>query len=476
MIHLLPWHPTRTQFTTVLAATTLAVYALITTGAALSSTGAAACSGWPVCLPDAGSVLTADVILVFGHRALTAVVGCLLVLTLLAALTVSLNRRARLALVGGAATFLIQIGIGALLALTTVPYARELHLAVAAAVFMFLLTALAWSLEDETVDPSDEEQQAGPTPDVEVAQTDTAGQASDDPGFDTVTERARAYLRLTKPRLMWLLCLLALAGMALATTTGQWPTGTTVAATLAGGVLAIGASGTFNHLYERDRDQEMERTADRPVATDRIPVRNAAVYGVGQAALSMAVLVAFVNGLAAALTAAAIVYYSVVYTVVLKPNTSWNIAIGGGSGALPALIGWAAVTGSVGLGGLLLAGLVVLWTPAHFYNLAIVYRDDYARAGYPMFPVVAGVPTARRRILYTLGGTLLSAVALVMLTPLGLVFALAAIVAGGGFLWSTVSQCRTHTRAATMRTFFVSIAYLGVVLGAIVVDTVVLLP
>jgi len=476
MTHWLPWHPTRTQFTTVLAATTLAVYALITTGAALASTGASTCSQWPVCVPESGSLFTVDFLLVFGHRALTAVVGLLLVLTLSGALTVTLDRRARLALLGGAVAFLIQVGIGALVVLAEIPYVRELHLAVAAAVFMFLLTALAWSLEGNAVDHGDESIQASPSPGTEQAHGAVAGESSAETGFESLTERASAYLRLTKPRLMWLLCLLALAGMALATTTGQWPTGTAVAATLAGGVLAIGASGTFNHLYERDRDQKMERTADRPVATNRIPARNAALFGVLQALLSMVVLVAFVNALAAALTFAAIVYYSVVYTVVLKPNTSWNIAIGGGSGALPALIGWAAVTGSVGLGGLLLAGLVVVWTPAHFYNLAIVYRDDYARAGYPMFPVVAGVSAARRRILLTLGGTLLTTVALVMLTPLGWLFAVASVVAGGGFFWSTVAQCRTRTRAATMQTFFVSIAYLGVVLGAIVVETVVLLP
>ena len=243
-----------------------------------------------------------------------------------------------------------------------------------------------------------------------------------------------------------------------------------------GGVLAIGASGTFNHLFERERDRRMERTADRPVATDEIPARNAATFGLSLAALSMAVMVAFVNALAAGLTLAAILYYSVVYTVVLKPNTSWNIAIGGGSGALPALIGWVAVTGSVGLGGLLLAALVVVWTPAHFYNLAIVYREDYARAGYPMFPVVAGVAAARRRILLTLGGTLLVTASLVATTPLGPLFATAAVLAGGVFLGSVVSQCRSRTREATMRSFYASNVYLGAVLLAIVVETLLLVP
>jgi len=194
-------------------------------------------------------------------------------------------------------------------------------------------------------------------------------------------DRMMTYLELTKPRLMWLLCLLALAGMGLAVATGAELDGVTVVATtLGGGVLAIGASGTFNHVYERDRDRKMRRTADRPIATDRVGVRRATGFGVALVIASMAVLVAFVNVLTAALTVAAIVYYAYVYTVLLKPTTRWNTVIGGGSGALPALIGYAAVTGTVGLPAVLLALVVCCWTPAHFYNLAIAHREGL-RAG-----------------------------------------------------------------------------------------------
>ena len=470
--------PAHAQFTTLLAVTTVAVYATIAFGAAVASGPARVCSGWPICSPPADAAVSVGFALVVGHRALTVLTGLLLVAVLLAARSVDLDRRARYALFGGAAAFPVQVGIGALVVLGDTAYVTELHLAVAAAVFLALLTALSWTLEDG------ERTRAADTIRIDP-ETGTSSESWASGGETTATDAGsgsastaglRTYLELTKPRLMWLLCLLALAGMALATTTGAWPAGTTVAATLAGGVLAIGASGTFNHLFERDRDRRMERTADRPVATDEIPARNAAAFGLSLAALSMAVMAAFVNALAAGLTVAAILYYSVVYTVVLKPNTSWNIAIGGGSGALPALIGWVAVTGSVGLGGLLLAALVVVWTPAHFYNLAIVYREDYARAGYPMFPVVAGVAAARRRILLTLGGTLLVTASLVATTPLGPLFATAAVLAGGVFLGSVVSQCRSRTREATMRSFYASNAYLGVVLLAIVVETLLLVP
>jgi protoheme IX farnesyltransferase len=485
MTNRVSWNPTQAQFATLLATTTFTVYAVIASGAAVAARETAGCSAWPVCVPAPGSILTADVLLVVGHRFVTAIAGCLLVATLVAGWTVELDRRARLALAAGATVFGVQIGVGAFVASTEIAYLTELHLVIAAAVFICLLIAVSWTFEGQTA----EYDRSAPTTDpdheqpVESTQPEQSGQsaqfeseAEEQSGFESLRARASAYLELTKPRLMWLLCLLAVAGMALATTTGQWPSGVTVAATLAGGILAIGASGTFNHLFERDRDQRMERTADRPVATDQIPVRNAAIFASTLVVLSMGVLAAFVNVLAAALTFAAIVYYSVVYTVLLKPNTSWNIAIGGGSGALPALIGWAAVTGSIGVGGLLLAALVVVWTPAHFYNLAIAYRDDYARGGYPMFPVVAGIPAARRRVLLTLGATLLVTASLVALTPLGWLFAVAAILAGAVFFASAISQCRRRTHDATMQTFFVSIGYLGVVLAAIVVEAILLFP
>jgi len=467
------WNPTERQFTSALAATTFAVYILLATGATLGATGTGGCTRWPVCVPQAGSLLDPAFLVAFGHRTLTAVVGVLLVLTLLGAASLSLDWRARVSLYGAAVAFPVQVVLGGVVVLADAPYVPEVHLGLGAAVFMLLLTALAWSLAPGT---RETETSSPVTAETDIRSERPDGGSAGTPQSGSISARARAYLELTKPRLMWLLCLLALAGMALATTTGQQPTGIVVVATLAGGVLAIGASGTFNHLYERDRDRKMDRTADRPVATNDIPVRNAALFGFTQVALSMAVLLVFVNALAAALTLAAIVYYSVVYTVVLKPNTSWNIAIGGGSGALPALIGWAAATGSVGLGGLLLAGLVVIWTPPHFYNLGIAYKDDYARAGYPMFPVVAGVSAARRRILLTLGATLLTSVTLIVWTPLGWLFAGASVFAGAVFFWSAVSQCRLQTRDATMQTFFVSIAYLGIVLGAVVVETVIVLP
>jgi len=239
--------------------------------------------------------------------------------------------------------------------------------------------------------------------------------------------------------------------------------------TLGGGVLAIGASGTFNHVLEREKDKKMNRTADRPVATHQIPARRAVTFGLALAAASLVVF-AQVNLLAAALGLAAILFYSVVYTLVLKPNTVQNTVIGGFAGSLPALIGWVAVTGRFGLTGLTLAGVIFLWTPAHFYNLALAYQKDYARGGFPMMPVVRGEAVTRKHILYYLGATLLSAVALAALTDLGWVYAAATSAFGAVFLWAVVRLHHERTESAAFRAFHASNAYLGALLVAIVID------
>lgn len=266
---------------------------------------------------------------------------------------------------------------------------------------------------------------------------------------------------------MWLLCLVASAGMALAA--GSSLSVETIVLTLGGGVLSIGASGTFNHVLERDIDQQMSRTADRPLATHEVPVRNALAFG---AILTVASLILFlqVNLLAAGLGFIAIVFYSVIYTLVLKPNTVQNTVIGGAAGALPALIGWVAVTGRIGVPGLALAGVIFLWTPAHFYNLALAYKEDYERGGFPMLPVVRGETVTRKHILYYLGATLLAASALAGLTSLGWLYATATVTLGAVFLWMVVRLHREQTERAALRAFHASNAYLGAILVAVIID------
>jgi protoheme IX farnesyltransferase len=269
---------------------------------------------------------------------------------------------------------------------------------------------------------------------------------------------------------MWLLCLVAGAAMALAGGTGL--SVRVVAATLGGGVLSIGASGTFNHVLERDVDRRMDRTSDRPLAVDLVPVSHAVAFGVVLAVGSLA-LFASVNLLVAALGLAAILFYTVVYTLLLKPNTVQNTVIGGAAGALPALIGWAAATGEVGLGGVALATVIFLWTPAHFYNLALAYRDDYERGGFPMLPVVRGETTTRKHILWYLGATFLAAGGLALADALGALYVATSVGVGAVFLWAVVRLHYEQTDDAAFRAFHASNAYLGALLVAVVADALV---
>ncbi|MFC3959370.1 heme o synthase [Halovivax cerinus] len=506
----------RFRVATLLAVTTIAAYALVALGTAVSSGGGTTCSTWPSCGTDPTfGPLSGDQFLFWAHRAAALVTGLLVAASGLAVRRARLGRRIRVAVYAAVVAFPVQVGLGALIVVGGPSLANTVHLVLAMGIFATLLVALVWTLDTaadarrdqaSSVDPTGAESvlsagddRTGEKPAVETyvdqpVADPSVGSSADQPvegpsehpsvdpdaevdtpndGRSGLRRLAGAYLTLTKPRLMWLLCLVAVAGMGLATLTGATLTATTVLATLAGGVLAIGASGTFNHVYERDRDRKMNRTNDRPLVHDLVPVGNALVFGVALVVASMAVLVTWTNVLAAALTLAAIGYYAVLYTVVLKPNTAWNTVLGGGAGALPAVIGWAAVTGDVGWPAIGLAAVIFLWTPAHFYNLAIAFRDDYARGGFPMYPVVEGVAAARRQLTLYLGATLLAASALGWVAGLGWLYTVTSIALGGVFLRSVLRQYRHPTDERTLRSFYVSNYYLGAILVAIVVETLV---
>jgi len=457
--------PASRRTTTLIAAATVGVYALVMAGATTAITdAAAACSGWPTC---DGRLLPAgepDALIAWGHRVVALLVGGLVLAAAWFGIRETTDRRIQAALAAATALYPLQVGIGAITATRESSAALSgLHLLAGVAIFGGFLLALAWLLE------TDAEGESTPDPEPIEAPDPEDGDPYVPPptALGRAKETLRAYVTLTKPRLMWLLCLVAAAAMALAG--GPGLTVRTVALTLGGGVLAIGASGTFNHVLERDRDRRMRRTSDRPVATHRIPIERAVAFGVGLAALSLTVFLQ-VNALTALLGLVAIVFYSVIYTLVLKPNTVQNTVIGGAAGALPALIGWAAVTGRVGLPGLVLAALIFVWTPAHFYNLALAYKEDYARGGFPMMPVVRGETTTRKHILLWLGATLSAASVLIWLTDLGWLAAATTTVLGAVFLWAVVALHREQTEQAAFRAFHASNAYLGLVLVAIVVD------
>ncbi|WP_411967912.1 heme o synthase [Haloferax sp. YSSS75] len=476
----------------LLTATTIGVYLLVVVGVSTAFLdGATACSTWPLCSDEL--LLSLDdplpYAVAWGHRVVALVVGLLLFGTAVRAWASrqTTPTRVRTALTVGAALYPVQVAIGALTAVSGAPTSiSSVHLVVAMTIFSALLLALLWQLEVET--PVEESAAASrpvadqhphhgsavstATPTDDTLSLDAQADAIDTQASLGFADLVRAYVSLTKPKLWWLLCLVALASMGIAggRTLDPW----TVVATLVGGVLAIGASGTFNNVLERDVDRRMARTNDRPLVEGRIPVRNAVNFGFVLTFASVVVFVTFVNVLAAALGALAIVFYTVVYTLLLKPHTTHNIVLGGAVGAFPALIGWAAVTNTVGMPAIVLGVVIFLWTPAHFYNLAMAYRDDYERAGFPMLPVVRGESVTRRHIMLYLGATMLAAIALGSHQRLDVVYAVTVAAVGGVFVWAVVGLFRERTERAAFRAFHTSNAYLGSLLVAVVVDTLLL--
>ena len=446
------------RYPSLVAATAIGVYLLLVLGATTTVTNAAtACQTWPGCQGVLSGDGSLDLAIVVSHRLAAVVVGIAVLGVAIATWRGNESRRTNAAV--GLATLLypVQIAVGAVTATTGTPaLVSGTHLLLGVAIFTGLVLAVAWSLEERTAT-------------LPSAEWDGPARGADEPTPDRsgVTGTIRAYLSLTKPRLMWLLCLVASAGMALAAGPGLRVH--TVLFTLLGGVLAIGASGTFNHVFEIDRDRQMDRTNSRPTVEGAITPRKALAFAFVLTTLSIAAFLQ-VNLLAAGLGVTAILFYSVIYTLVLKPNTVQNTVIGGFAGSLPALIGWAAVTNELGVPALALAGLIFMWTPAHFYNLALAYKDDYAAGGFPMMPVVRGEAETRKHIVYYLGATLLSATLLAAVTDLGALFALTSAALGGVFLYYVVRLHRERDRSAAMRAFHASNAYLGSVLVVIVLD------
>jgi protoheme IX farnesyltransferase len=278
--------------------------------------------------------------------------------------------------------------------------------------------------------------------------------------------RLGAYVALTKPRIIELLLITTVPSMVLAA--GTWPGTWLVAATLIGGTLSAGGANALNMYYDRDIDEVMRRTRARPLARHEVPPRNALVFGIALGLAGFAWLWAFATLMAALISTAALLFYVFVYTMKLKRTTVQNIVIGGAAGAAPTLVGWAAVTGTVGVPAWVLFVIVFYWTPPHFWALALRYKDDYAAAGVPMLPVVAGVEaTTRRMLLYT---GLMVGVSL-LLVPLGgmsWIYLVAALVLGGWFLWDTWRVVRRPDQA--MRLFTTSTVYLSALFAAVLLD------
>ena len=304
------------------------------------------------------------------------------------------------------------------------------------------------------------------------------------PGPRTTRDTVRAYIALTKPRIIELLLVTTVPAMVLAAR--GLPSIGLVFWTLVGGSLAAGSAHAIKCYLDRDIDLLMARTRRRPLPAHEVEPERAVIFGLVLGVISFVVLAYFVNLLAAFLAQLAIAFYVIVYTLLMKRSTPQNIVIGGAAGALPPVIGWAAVTGDVGLPALVLFALVFYWTPPHFWALSLRIAKDYAAAGVPMLPVVRGVAETTRQIgLYTI---LLVAISLVLFAvgQMGLIYLVAAVVLGAIFLWQAYKLWRVGTSAATdaspaastpgaIALYRYSISYLSLLFLAVAVDALVLI-
>ena len=278
--------------------------------------------------------------------------------------------------------------------------------------------------------------------------------------------RIGAYVALTKPRIIELLLVTTVPAMVLAA--GRWPGIGLVVATLIGGTLSAAGANTLNCYFDRDIDELMRRTSGRPLPRQKVDPAEALVFGIVLGAGGFVWLWAFSNVVAAMVSTAALLFYVFVYTRWLKRTTDQNIVIGGAAGAAPALVGWAAVQGRLGLAAWILFAVVFYWTPPHFWALALRYQSDYALASVPMMPVVRGTrPTTRQMLLYA-GLTALASLLLVPVAGLGWIYLLAAVSLGGRFIWETWLVHRDPGRAMVLFTY--STRYLALLFGAVMLD------
>jgi protoheme IX farnesyltransferase len=280
--------------------------------------------------------------------------------------------------------------------------------------------------------------------------------------------RLAAYVALTKPRIIELLLVTTVPAMIVAER--GMPATWLILATLVGGTLAAGGANATNMVIDRDIDKLMHRTRKRPLVTGEITPRNALIFAIGLEVAAAAWLALVVNPLSAALAVAATLFYVFVYTLWLKRTSTQNIVIGGAAGAVPVLVGWAAVTNELAVAPFVMFAIIFVWTPPHFWALAIRYKADYAAADVPMLPVVATFDeTARQIVAYTL---VLWATSLAFWPAgsMGWIYGAAAVVLGGLYTWKAVKLARSHKPDEAMKLFKYSITYITLLFGAMAAD------
>ena len=284
-------------------------------------------------------------------------------------------------------------------------------------------------------------------------------------------QRAKDFWSLTKPLIVGLLLITTYGGLVIGWQ--GWPPFALTMWTLLGGALAAGGSSALNQYIDRELDRHMQRTAKRPLADGRLTDAEGLAFGIGLSLISYYILACFVNGLAALLSLAGIVYYVVVYSLWLKKATVQNIVIGGGAGAIPPLVGYAAATGTLDMTAVILFAIIFMWTPPHFWALAIVRMKDYERAGVPMMPVVRGELETRRQIfIYTIELVIITLL-LPILQLAGLFYLIASLLLGGILLYAAWAVWKEGGNKVAWRMYKWSSTYLVFIFLAIMIDAVV---
>jgi len=285
---------------------------------------------------------------------------------------------------------------------------------------------------------------------------------------ESAMARIGAYVALTKPRIIELLLVTTVPSMVVAER--GFPPLSLILLTLLGGTLSAGGANAINCYLDRDIDQLMPRTRKRPLPTHRVEPTNALIFGIALGVIALVLLWVTVNPLAALLSTAALLFYVFVYTMGMKRSTPQNIVIGGAAGAMPALVGWAAVTNTVELPALALFGIIFYWTPPHFWALAMRYEKDYAKAGVPMMPVVYGRKETTRHILLYSILLLAMSLAFFAVAKMGIIYLAAALILNGIFIGWAFKLWRNPNPKSAWGLFRFSIYHLALLFGAMAFD------
>src|SRR5436305_266509 len=453
--------PAKTRkFAQLAISNALLVYILMLLGSYVTGSEAGlACTGWPLCTPAPWTVSKHLAEINILHRLFAVFVGLVMLWTVISAL-----RRWRVArgqaIVGllGGILFICQAIVGGLIVLLEEPaFAAGLHLALATAVWgtLVLLAALATNQLRAAPQPQELEK-------MELAEVEAQKERG------VVRQTISNYVDLIKPHVTVLLLGVTAAAMAIAKQ--GLPPLDLLTPTLLGGAMAAGSANCINCYIDRDIDLIMGRTQRRSLPSGRVEPQQALVFGIILGIGAFIIFVAFVNLLSAVLACSAILFYVFVYTIGLKRTSTQNIVIGGAAGAVPVLVGWAAITNNLSLPAIWLFAIIFFWTPPHFWALSLLIQKDYEKAGIPMLPVVKGEAETRRQIL--LYSVLVLAVTLVLFAmgAMGYFYLVGAVALGGGLIYLAIRLWRDQSKKSARTLFWYSNMYLAAIFAIMVLD------